>query len=888
VRPIYRFGRFELHSNVCVLRKDGVDLKVEPKPLEVLAALLEHAGQLVTKADLMESVWAGRVVTESVITRCIMKLREALEDQAQSLIVSVHGLGYRFSGRVTVFEDGKGDAGPDGDPGATEILRADYSPPLRPHWRLVRALDTRGLVWLVRHAKTGDSRVLKFAVTAEQIQALKYEITIHRLLRGGLGDRPDIARFLDFNLEVQPYFLELEYCPLGNLSDWCALQGGAANLSLDARIDIMARLADALAASHRLGILHLDIKPSNVLMVEDDGGVHPRWSDFGSGRLLQPQTLAAMGITQMDMPAGHPTTGNRLHGTFNYIAPELLRGEQPTLQSDVYAMGVMLYQIVVGDFTKPLTAGWETDITDELLREDIAGAAAGDPARRLDSAMELCRRLRSREARHAELERTRRLQRESAELTRRLDGARARRPWLITAWVSLAAGLAVSFWFYRSAVAARDEALRQSAMAQGVSEFISQEVLGAASQYNLVTKRDVTVLEALDRGVAGLDARGPSMPPLVEAANRSVIAHAYSQLAEEAAAAAQIRKAIELFSAALPPNDVRTLKARYFLASTLIFDDRFADAEAALADLDPGAAPDPGSRPELRLLDDITRGGLDYYRERYASAAEYYEKALAEHRTLHPDDIDGRETRRQMLACAYMRLGRFTEADRLLQESVTELTSTPGARPAAIADLQESLGVSLFLQGRDEEAEKILAPARSVLAHSLGAGSSSAAEAAEYLGLIYVKTHRIDDGVRTLTAAYDDSVGRAGGHHVFALSIRGHRGMAEFEAGERQRGLEDLRQVEKELESALGPAAPKTEYFRYQLALDSVRMEDPSAAAQWLAQLDPKALQWESPMENWEANLRALKDQLDSAKSSRGMVNSRSVSTGSHPGSAYR
>jgi len=76
-----------------------------------------------------------------------------------------------------------------------------------------------------------------------------------------------------------------------------------------------------------------------------------------------------------------------------YLAPEVLSGQFPKASADIYSLGVMLYQVIVGDFRKPLAPGWEAGIDDPLLREDIADAACGDPARRLKTAAELAERL---------------------------------------------------------------------------------------------------------------------------------------------------------------------------------------------------------------------------------------------------------------------------------------------------------------------------------------------------------------------------------------------------------------------------------------------------------------------------------------------------------------
>src|ERR1700731_2530131 len=153
-------------------------------------------------------------------------------------------------------------------------------------------------------------------------------------------------------------------------------------------------LREARAAAHALGVLHLDIKPSNLLVwISPDGRPHIRWADFGNSRLLEPGRLSELGITRL---ASTQTLGidGPAEGTLHYIAPELFKGETATVRSDLYAMGVMLYQLVAGDLHKPMAAGWELNIADEVLRADVAATANGDPAQRMSSADELAKRLR--------------------------------------------------------------------------------------------------------------------------------------------------------------------------------------------------------------------------------------------------------------------------------------------------------------------------------------------------------------------------------------------------------------------------------------------------------------------------------------------------------------
>ncbi len=280
--------------------------------------------------------------------------------------------------------------------------------PLRPNWTLGERLGEGGFgeVWLASHRKTGEKRVFKFCYEAQPLRSLQREATLFRLLKETLGQRDDIARILDWNFDEAPYFLESEYTEGGNLVEWIEGRGGPDTVPLATRLEIIAQVAEALAAAHSVGVLHKDVKPGNVLMSpERDGVPKARLTDFGIGRVLDEDLLVARGITVMGLTEQPSPTGTSSPGgTHNYLAPELLEGEVATVQADIYALGVMLYQAVVGNFSHALAPGWRRDVPDPILAGDIARMVDGAPERRLSSASEVADRLRRLEERRAEVE----------------------------------------------------------------------------------------------------------------------------------------------------------------------------------------------------------------------------------------------------------------------------------------------------------------------------------------------------------------------------------------------------------------------------------------------------------------------------------------------------
>ncbi len=439
---MWRFVDCEFDELRRELRVRGATVELEAKPLEVLHQLLLHAGEVVTKDELLESVWQDVTVVDGSLATAVSKLRKALGDDDR-IVVTVPRVGYRLDAPV----QSKTLAAP---AWADLDLKPGDPVPGRDQWRLARRLDLSpsSEVWLAEHPKTHEVRVFKFAPDAVRLKGLKREVTLARLLRESLGNRPEFVRVLEWNFEKPPYFVESEYSG-PNLAEWAEMRGGLGEVPLDLRLRLLAEVARAVAAAHDLGVLHKDLKPGNILVTQgSDGEWQIKVADFGSASLLEPARLGALGITNL----GFTQTGradNSLTGTVMYVAPEVLAGQSPAAAADVYALGVLLYQLVVGDFRKSLAPGWEANVADPLIREDIAEAACGDPARRLSSAAELAERLLSLDRRRIERDQLEQAQRRAQIAERKRAEARARRPWLVLAGVALLVAVTVSLSFYR-------------------------------------------------------------------------------------------------------------------------------------------------------------------------------------------------------------------------------------------------------------------------------------------------------------------------------------------------------------------------------------------------------------------------------------------------------
>ncbi len=307
----------------------------------------------------------------------------------------------------------------------------DATIPDRGHWvlRERRSQGGFGDVWMAEHAKTSEKRIFKFCNHPDRVRALKREGVLFRLMRKTLGHRRDIAQILDWQLEEPPFYLELEYTEAGDITQWAEKQGGLDSIPLATRIDIARQAAEALAAAHSAGVLHKDIKPANILLREDKArdAVQVCLTDFGIGLLTDRGALEEHGITATGYTEafGESNDSSGGSGTRMYMAPEVVECKPASTLSDVYSMGVVLYQLVVGDFSRSLAQGWEGGLEDELLREDILACVSGNPEERFPSARALAKNLSNLEVRRQEREAAAR-NREALEQAQALV-ARARR-----------------------------------------------------------------------------------------------------------------------------------------------------------------------------------------------------------------------------------------------------------------------------------------------------------------------------------------------------------------------------------------------------------------------------------------------------------------------------
>jgi serine/threonine protein kinase len=206
---------------------------------------------------------------------------------------------------------------------------------------------------------------IKFCLDRTLLPALRQERdNLERLMKaGGEGWSPRIVRLYGYNLEHQTPFLVYEYVPGGDLVHWLlAFQAGnARGLTADEVLLLITQVAEALAFAHQCGLVHRDLKPANVLM--EDGKV--KLADFGIGGPLSRQVVQASRISTVAASQLSPAEQVSLFrgtGTPLYMSPEQKRGAGPDPRQDLYSLGVMWYQLLIGDVTREMGHGWAREL----------------------------------------------------------------------------------------------------------------------------------------------------------------------------------------------------------------------------------------------------------------------------------------------------------------------------------------------------------------------------------------------------------------------------------------------------------------------------------------------------------------------------------------------
>jgi len=672
-----------------------------------------------------------------------------------------------------------------------------------------------------------------------------------------LMDHPGIARVFDGGATAggRPYFvMELvRGVPISTYSDQC-------QLPLRERLELFVQVCRAVQHAHQKGVIHRDLKPTNVLVAIQDGKPVPKVIDFGVAKAAGQRLTAETFHTRFAQMIGTP----------QYMSPE--QAEMSPLdvdtRSDVYSLGVILYELLTG--TTPIARERMKEATFDELRRLIREEPPPTPSARLS-------RLNGQGARVAEARRTdlRRLVRAvhgdldwivmralekdrvrryetaaalAADVERHLrhEPVEARPPsaWyrarrfvrrhlafvtaaalvfaaLVAGIAGTTAGLVRALGAEAEAQAQRDLAEEQAAVAQAVSDFLQNDLLRQAEvafQPGGDRDPDVKVRTLLDRAAASVEGRFAGQPR-TEAALRSTLGGAYYELGLYAEAEQHLRRALDLRTAALGPDHADTTSDGSKLATVCAEQGRCEEAEALYLDVLRRQAKALGAAHPSTLATKDALASLYADQGKHDEAETLYLETLgALVETLgegHRDTC----TCKNNLATLRWEQGRYDLAEALLKEVLEILDAELGWDHPRTLATKHNLARLYHDRGRDELAEPLLREALSACEAKLGGAHPGTLFCKDNLAAIYVDQGRYDLAEALYIEVVEGRTAALGADHALTLKSRGSLALLCKKRGEYDRAEPLYVEVLRAQTAALGPVHEKTLDTKNNLAM---------------------------------------------------------------------
>jgi eukaryotic-like serine/threonine-protein kinase len=231
------------------------------------------------------------------------------------------------------------------------------------HYKILSLLGEGGMgkVYLAEDTKLHRKVSLKFlshSLTDDRQRLRRFE---HEARAVSALNHPNILTIHEIGEVDGRRFIATEYIEGQTLRE--RLRSG---LDIDEAIDIAIQVASALVAAHRVNIIHRDIKPENIMIRTDDRLV--KVLDFGLAKMAQPTSINALADSKIDTALMANTAPGVVMGTVAYMSPEQTRGETVDERTDIWSLGVVIYEMVAG--CSPFVAGTSNEIISAILSKE--------------------------------------------------------------------------------------------------------------------------------------------------------------------------------------------------------------------------------------------------------------------------------------------------------------------------------------------------------------------------------------------------------------------------------------------------------------------------------------------------------------------------------------
>jgi tetratricopeptide (TPR) repeat protein len=734
------------------------------------------------------------------------------------------------------------------------LLRApadQLTPATIGHYRIVRLIGEGGM-GIVYEAEQDQPR------RAVAVKLLKAGLGSPELLRrfeqesNALGrlQHPGIAQIFeagraDTDLGRQPYFA-MELVPGKSLVEYAKSH----SLGIRQRLEMVAKICDAVQHAHQRGIIHRDLKPNNILVAQSG---QPKILDFGVAR-----------IVDGDAEATRRTVAGDLVGTLAYMSPEQVLGDtyEVDARSDIYSLGVVLYELLAG--RQPYQVSRNVVESARMIREEeapllgtldrsyrgdvetiVQKALEKDKNRRYSSAAEFgadIRRYLDDEPIIARPPSTGYQLGKFVVRHKALMGALAAVFLALVAAVLVSAGAAIrANRAEHEAVAARDEAIHavrnanrerqraeternhaleetrradsEAATAKAVNDFLQTDLLAKASihaQGGADTKPDpdLKVRTTLDRAAAQIATRR-DLPPAVEAAIRDTIGNAYLSLTLFAEGEPHLERALEIRRRLLGSDNNETRSTARSLADLYIKLGKYDKAEplvneAVEALMRGRGEDDPDTLAALSQLSNLVAERRGDYSRAEVLAARVLDLSRRVHGPEAPETVKSMNS----LAVAYSNDGKYAQAEQLYKKTIVLHRRQLGPEhPDTLTNIN-NLGVAYRQEGKYAEAEVQIKTALEARRRLEGEEHLDTLASLNSLGLVYAAEGKDEQAEALFKQALEIARRTLGAQQQNTLSFMNN--LADLYAREGRQEAEVLyRQVLEARRRVLVPEHPR-------------------------------------------------------------------------------
>jgi serine/threonine protein kinase len=354
-KHLYAFGPFRLDPEERVLLRDGSPVPLGPKVIETLLLLVQNAGHLVDKDDLMKRVWPDAYVEEGNLNKHVFLLRKALGrwDGGLEYIETVTRRGYRFVATVNRVAEEDRSSQPQTEAGS-HLIGKKIS-----HYRVLQLLGGggMGLIYQAEDLKLGRRVALKFLpqeLARDSVALLRLE----REARAASAlNHPNICTTYAIEEHENQSFIAMELLEGETLRELISSASSQPESDLralptDKLLDLAIQVTEGLDAAHRKGIIHRDIKPANIFVtvqgqakILDFGLAKLQGSDAKEGQLSPAEERQRK--QEWNPNLSLTRTGTTL-GTAGYMSPEQLRADKLDARTDLFSFGMVLYEMATG------------------------------------------------------------------------------------------------------------------------------------------------------------------------------------------------------------------------------------------------------------------------------------------------------------------------------------------------------------------------------------------------------------------------------------------------------------------------------------------------------------------------------------------------------------